>query len=154
MVHFRAAVAHVICRGRHVAVSICYTYKSLDAVVSECGNNVSVRTAFLYALQRLSAAACVSCLHIAQCVFHACHQCMAASFHAVCGLCLCIVRQSYLDGTIEHVIGCDSRGHVVKGFVEGSFVSQWLRGRIVSFRHASECVIHVPSAYDHHVLGA
>ena len=57
VVHLRAAVAHVIRRGRHIAVSVCYTYKSLDAVVSECGNNVSVRTAFLYALQRLSAAA-------------------------------------------------------------------------------------------------
>ena len=96
----------------------------------------------------------MGCLHIAQCVFHACHQCMAASFQTVCGLCLCIVRQSYLDGTVEHVIGCDGRINVVEGFVEGSFVSQWLRGRIVGLRYASECVIHVSAAYYHHVLGA
>ena len=88
VVHFRAAVAIIICRGGHVAVSIGYAYKPLYAVVFERSGYGSVRTAFLHALQRLSAAARMSCLHIVQCVFHACHQCMAASFQAVCGLCL------------------------------------------------------------------
>lgn len=52
----RAAVAHVVNGCGHVALGVSNPYKPLDAVILECGGNLTVRTAVLDGLDSLAAA--------------------------------------------------------------------------------------------------
>ena len=52
----RAAVTHVVNGCGHVALGVSNPYKPLDAVILECGGNLTVRTALLDGLQGLATA--------------------------------------------------------------------------------------------------
>ena len=56
MVHLSTAVTHVVSRGRHIALRVGNTNKTLYAVILKRGGNLTVRTALLDGLQGLATA--------------------------------------------------------------------------------------------------
>ena len=56
MVHLCAAVAHVVSRGRYIALRVGDTNKALYAVILERSGNLTVRTTLLNGLHRLATA--------------------------------------------------------------------------------------------------
>ena len=64
MVHLCATVAHVVSRGRHIALRVGDTNKALYAVILKRGGNLTVRTALLDGLQGLATAIGMGCLNM------------------------------------------------------------------------------------------
>ena len=64
MVHLSTAVTHVVSRGRHIALRVGDTNKTLYAVILKRGGNLTVRTALLDGLQGLATAIGMGCLNM------------------------------------------------------------------------------------------
>ena len=64
MVHLCTAVAHVVSRGRYIALRVGDTNKTLYAVILKRGGNLTVRTALLDGLQGLATAIGMGCLNM------------------------------------------------------------------------------------------
>ena len=64
MVHLCTAVAHVVSRGRYIALCVGDTNKALYAVILKRGGNLTVRTALLDGLQGLATAIGMGCLNM------------------------------------------------------------------------------------------
>ena len=56
MVHLGTAVTHVVSRGRHIALRVGNTNKTLYAVILKRSGNLTVRSALLDGLHRLATA--------------------------------------------------------------------------------------------------
>ena len=74
VVDLRAAVAHVVNGCRHVALGVRHPHETLDAVIFKGGGNLTVRSAVLDGLERLSAAVGDSGLAVAKSVRHLCNE--------------------------------------------------------------------------------
>ena len=70
MVHLSTAVTHVVSRGRHIALRVGNTNKTLYAVILKRSGNLTVRTALLDGLQGLATAIGMGSLNIMECIGH------------------------------------------------------------------------------------
>ena len=95
MVHLSTAVAHVVSRGRYIALRVGDTNKALYAVIFKRGGYLTVRTALLDGLQGLATAVGMGCLHIMECIRYGCNKCMTAVVNSICRSCRRVVRQCH-----------------------------------------------------------
>ena len=70
MVHLRAAVTHVVSRGRYITLRVGNTNKTLYAIILKRSGNLTVRTALLDGLQGLATAIGMGSLNIMECIGH------------------------------------------------------------------------------------
>ena len=95
MVHLRAAVTHVVSRGRYIALRVSNTDKTLYAVIFKRGGYLTIRTTLLNGLHRLATAIGMGSLHIMKRIRYGCNESMTAIVNSICRSCRRVVRQCH-----------------------------------------------------------